>query len=144
MGRILAKFELRRGTSQPLIRAMGRAALYAEKNGKTAAIHYHYKPDKTKSSGMLSVEASPFKSADTFDTLIMEVTPDMMPGDPPEPTQDMIQQARETILRLYRRMYYRKYGEQQRNDPELAPAWRARRNEYNRRYRRKLAGLAEE
>ena len=144
MGRVVAKFELRRGTSQPLIRAMARAALYANKNGKTATIHYHYNPDRAKSSGMLSVEAPPLRSTDTSDTLILEVTPDMMPGDPPHPTPYMLQQARETILRLYRRMYYRKYGEQQRSDPELAPAWRARRNEYNRRYRRKLAGLKEE
>ena len=144
MGDILGKFELRRGTSQPLIRAMIRAALYVEETGEMAAIHYHYKPDKTKSSGMLSVEASPLRITNTSDTLIMEVTPGMMFGDPPKPTPHMLQQARETILRLYRRLYYRNYGEQQRNDPELAPAWRARRNEYNRRYRRKLAGSAEE
>ena len=125
-----------------MIRALVSAATYAQESGKTAAIHYHYNPDKAKSSGVLSVEAPP-GSADTSDTLIMEVAPDTMPGDPPYPTPAMIYRTRESILRLYRRMYYRKYGEQQRSDPELAPAWRARRNEYNRRYRQKVAGSAE-
>ena len=144
MGRVLGRFELRRGTSQPVIRALIKAAEYAQKSGKTATIHYHYNPDKAKSSGMLRVEASPPKNTNTFDTLIMEVHPDTMPDDPPYPTQDLLQETRETILRLYRRMYYREYGEQHRKDPELAPAWRARRNEYNRRYRQRVAGSSEE
>lgn len=127
-----------------MIRAMVRAAMYAQRSGKTATIHYHYKPDDAKSSGALIVEGYPSRSTGTSDTLIMEVASDTLPGDPPYPTSATIQQARNTILRLYRRLYYRKYGEQQRNDPELAPAWRTRRNEYNRRYRQKIAGSAGE
>ena len=139
LGRVLDRFELRRGSSEPLIQAITRAAKYAQLRGKTATIHYHYEPANATSSGALTVEGQSSQHADTYDTLVMEVAPDTLQGDPPRPTPEMVQQARNMILRLYRRLYYREYSHRRQNDPELASAWRARRNEYNRRYRQKLA-----
>ena len=143
MGRVLGRYEMRRGSSGPLIQAMVRAAAYAQKSGKAATIHYHYEPDPARSSGALTVEGWPAQNAGTYDTLVMEVAPGSLPGDPPYPDAGMVRDAREAILRLYRRLYYRGYGRARRSDPELAGAWRARRNEYNRRYRQKLAGSRE-
>ena len=140
MGRVLERYEMRRGSTEPLIRAMVRAATYAQKSGKAATIHYHYGPDPARSSGALTVEGWPARNADTYDTLVMEVAPGSLPGEPPYPDAGMVRDARETILRLYRRLYYRGYGRARRNDPELAGEWRARHNEYNRRYRQRLAG----
>ncbi len=140
MGDVLWEYRLQRGSSQALIGALIRAAEFTESTGKTAALHYHYDQDAKGSSGSLTVEPGPADAYESYDTLIMEVAPGDITGDPPYPPQDVIQGARNAILRLYRRLYYRRYDRRMRSDPELAEAWRARRNECNRRYRRKVSG----
>ena len=139
---VLEKFEMRRGSSKPIIEALVYAAQYVQSSGKTAAIYYDYNPKAVKSSGTLEVEEYPARTVDTYDTLVMKIQPDTIPGNPPYPTPEQIQEVRDIILRLYRRLYYRGYGRERWNDPEIVEAWRARRREYNRRYREKRAGLS--
>lgn len=140
MGDVIAKYRLHRGSSQALIGALIRAAESADKTERPAFLYYGFERGTDgNSSGFVTVETSP-RTGNTFDTLIMEVAPGTIMGDPPYPPHTMIQDARNIILRLYRRLYYRGYDQQMRNDPDKAKAWRAKRNESNRRYRNKMSG----